>query len=348
MGRDIKRVPLDFNWSGGPWKGYLLPDRFHEDDCPDCKAGYSPHAQHLQDLWYGHAPFDPVTNGSTPFTAGHAVVQAIAERNVDRSPEYYGNGKYAVSREANRLADLFNDRWMHHLNDDDVAALIEAGRLIDFTHTWSRENGWQKKDPPVVPTAAEVNEWSLRGFGHDSCNAHAVIAARCLREGVLETCETCVGHGTIEAYPGQRAEAEAWEPTDPPTGEGWQMWETVTEGSPVSPVFDSAEGLAQWLTTAEGGKMAGPSQRPLTISQAREFVKAGWAPSMVMDGGGLHDGATYIGTEPVLDQLEEALDDTPPQEGPHEDSHPPADTDDDLDVQQDGDDASPTDPEAPQ
>ena len=59
-------------------------------------------------------------------------------------------------------------------------------------------------------TAEQVNEWSLRGFGHDSINASIVIRARCEREGVPDECSRCHGHGSIETYPGQRAEAEAW------------------------------------------------------------------------------------------------------------------------------------------
>jgi hypothetical protein len=31
-----------------------------------------------------------------------------------------------------------------------------------------------------------------------------------------------------------------------PTGDGWQLWETTSEGSPVSPVFETAEALAGW------------------------------------------------------------------------------------------------------
>jgi hypothetical protein len=58
------------------------------------------------------------------------------------------------------------------------------------------------------------------------------------------TCEICQGHGYLEAFPGQRAEAEAWKPAEPPAGEGWQLWETASEGSPVSPVFPDADGLA--------------------------------------------------------------------------------------------------------
>lgn len=33
---------------------------------------------------------------------------------------------------------------------------------------------------------------------------------------------------------------------DPPTGGGFQLWETTSEGSPQSPVFETAEALAEW------------------------------------------------------------------------------------------------------
>lgn len=65
-------------------------------------------------------------------------------------------------------------------------------------------------------------------------------------------------------------------------------------------MFATAEELAQWLTTSEGGEKAGPSQRPMTIEQARGFVKAGWAPSMFLNVGGLHDGAEFVGTQEAL------------------------------------------------
>lgn len=33
---------------------------------------------------------------------------------------------------------------------------------------------------------------------------------------------------------------------DPPEGEGYQLWETTTEGSPQSPVFETLEALCEW------------------------------------------------------------------------------------------------------
>src|SRR5690606_114544 len=103
--------------------------------------------------------------------------------------------------------------------------------------------------------------------------------------------ETCKGHGTVEAYAGQRADAEAWEPTEPPEGEGWQLWETVSEGSPISPVFETPEGLARWMVSGASKWMM-----PASYEGALKFVKAGWAPSAVAVGGDVVDGATWVGS----------------------------------------------------
>lgn len=254
MSRMIRRVPLDFDWPlDEPWKGFFIPDNLRADPCPDCESGYSPRAQHLHNLWYGYAPFHPSDNGSPPLTAYTPGVRAFAERQISQSPEFYGRGEAAIVREGERLAALWNRQWAHHLTGDDVDALIEAERLHDFTHDWNPEiRRWVKKDPPVIPTAAQVNAWSLNGMGHDSINASVVVLARCKREGVSERCATCGGRASLEAYPGQRADVDAWEPTPPPTGEGWQMWETISEGSPQTPVFATAAELAAYLVKWKG------------------------------------------------------------------------------------------------
>lgn len=291
MGREIRRVPLDFDWPANKiWEGFLSPDSLDGAPCPDCKSGYSPRAQHLYDLWYGDLPFDPATTGSTPWRPDSPPVRAFAERNVAAAPEFYGTGETAVVREAQRLADLFNGSWSHHLSQDDVDALAAHSRLHDFTHTWSRETGWQPKEPAVVPTAAEVNEWSLRGMGHDGINASVAVRARCEREGVDPTCPTCGGHATVEKYPGQRADAEAWEPTDPPTGDGWQLWETVSEGSPISPVFATPDELAAWMSDPARGNRWVPQET------ARRFIDTGWAPTGVgTPGRGYVSGVEAVG-----------------------------------------------------
>ncbi|MFC7794639.1 hypothetical protein [Streptomyces cinereoruber] len=291
MSREVRRVPLDFDWPlHKVWDGYLCPDRFDEIPCPDCKNGYSSHAQNLHDLWYGNLPFNPESTGSTPLAADTPTVRAMAEQHITKAPEYYGTGEAAIQRDAQRIADLWNSLWCHHLSQDDVDALVAEDRLHAFTHTWSREHGWQKIEPPVTPTAAQVNEWSLRGMGHDSINASVAIRARCEREGAPFTCSNCDGYGSTEAYEGQRAEAEAWEPTEPPVGDGWQLWTTANEGAPISPVMPSADELTAWMSDPARGTDWVPPDT------AAAFIADGWAPSFVSTPEtGVISGVEYVG-----------------------------------------------------
>ncbi|MGH3924413.1 MAG: hypothetical protein ACRDTT_16385 [Pseudonocardiaceae bacterium] len=253
MGRDVKRVHLDFDWPRGEvWEGYLTPDRFHESPCPAGPA---------------------CLRGET---AARAWVAQVTRLSL--------------------------------MLDDDRAAQ-ERGRPMhpyfdSFPKPW-RTGGVPRPSPDIAEFGAGLAGRESGSLGHDSLDQwqaeKKILRAAGLDPDVWGICPECAGHGSVEAYPGQRAEAEAWEPTGPPEGEGWQLWETVSEGSPVSPVLTSGEDLAQWLTTPEGGEVTGPSRRPMTIEQARGFVDAGWAPSMILNAGGVHDGATYIGTEAALD-----------------------------------------------
>jgi hypothetical protein len=79
----------------------------------------------------------------------------------------------------------------------------------------------------------------------------------------------------------------------PPEGEGWQVWETVTEGSPISPVFPTREALIDWLCSPA---YAWGISHPLTREQAENFVSNAWAPSMVYTNAtGLVSGDAFMG-----------------------------------------------------
>lgn len=98
--------------------------------------------------------------------------------------------------------------------------------------------------------------------------------------GNLENCPCCEGEGCV--FP----------KIDPPTGDGWQMWETCSEGSPISPVMDSPEELAQWLahnrTSAFGSRTA-------TKEEWLAMIQEGWAVCAVMDSTGLKSGVEWAG-----------------------------------------------------
>jgi hypothetical protein len=258
MGRTLKRVPLDFGWPlKKTWGGYLNPFWSQRAECPDCGgSGRSPEEKLFSDQWYGNAAFDPAAYGAPPLTVDHPAVVAFARRNIEGAPDYYGSGDAAIQREARRLWNHWKGQWSHHLIQADVDALVAAGRLYDFCRRPRNEEQakalaeaggyWMKEPNGYTPTADEVNTWSLSGMGHDAINQWVCVKARCEREGVETGCKVCGGDGDRWPTPEIKARYEAWKPEDPPTGEGFQLWETTSEGSPVSPVFETIEELCTW------------------------------------------------------------------------------------------------------
>jgi len=286
MSREVRRVPLDFSWPlGKVWDGYEFPERLNGVRCDDCELGYSDEAQFFYDEWYGKVPFDPASMGSTPFLPEGEEAQAWARRQLESSPEYYGTGPAALYREAVRITEIWNSSWSHHLSQADVDALVAEERLWDFTKDFIPGTGWVAKENSKVPTAAEVNSWSLFGFGHDGINSGVCIRNRAEREGVPYVCSTCHGEGSLERYPGQRAEAEAWEPKALPEGEGWQLWETVSEGSPLTEVCPSAEHLADRISMAPRRYLGAGDDKPRSHQEILDWIKgSGWLPSLIIRG----------------------------------------------------------------
>lgn len=294
MGREIKRVPLDFAWPlNKVWKGFLNPHyEGHCSDCASCRgSGHSPQYQALHDKWYGNSTFTPEENGSIPFNWWDHVILAKAQNAVARSPEYFGGDTIAVAREAIRLAENFNSHWCYHLNSDDVAALLAADRLWDFTRNPRTPeeaevvkakvsgggNSWLPASNGYVPTPREVNVWAITGFGHDAINCWTVVKAKCRRLKLPQSCRKCKGQGLLWDAQKNKRIAEAWKPEEPPAGDGWQVWETVSEGSPITLVFETSELCADWLVS-QGYSREG----------ADAFVISGWVPSMISVGGTLY------------------------------------------------------------
>lgn len=148
--------------------------------------------------------------------------------------------------------------WVHHLEQEDVQALIDAGRLWDFTRVpinaeqreivkkkvENGENNWLPFNNGYIPTADEVNAWS-RIFGHDTTNRMICVKARATRLGVYGECEYCKGEGEIWQSDDIKKLHDEWKQFEPPVGEGYQLWSTTSD-SPKSPVFKSLEELCEW------------------------------------------------------------------------------------------------------
>ena len=104
-----------------------------------------------------------------------------------------------------------------------------------------------------------------------------------------EICSFCRKWGEVAGVPSTRAGCPDTK-IHPPKGEGWQMWETTSEGSPISPVFATPEELARWL--ADSGASAF-GDMTATREQWLSTIREGGAVSAVMEGGRLTSGVAF-------------------------------------------------------
>ena len=61
-------------------------------------------------------------------------------------------------------------------------------------------------------------------------------------------CLCCHGVGYLW-HPEDKLKSLTWTPVEPPTGDGYQVWEGITEGSPISPVFATESEAKAWIAT---------------------------------------------------------------------------------------------------
>lgn len=83
----------------------------------------------------------------------------------------------------------------------------------------------------------------------------------------------------------------AWTPEE---AVGYQVYETVSEGTPVSPVFKTTDEIIAWLTGPRGGPDDPWDNCGQTLEAAKKFLEWGSAPSMVIVRGG-SDAGIYMG-----------------------------------------------------
>lgn len=325
MGVEIKRVPLDLEFTiGEVWPGYINPHAHLERKCEHCDgSGYSPVALELKNKWYGFVDFDPAEVGSSPYEYYHPAIVQKAKRNLinhqarlkERSEEIVADlvlpetddlsqeelknllTKYwGLRQECRRLANVFNTAWTYHINQQNVDDLLEDGRLMCFTHKFVEGEGWVKDDTRPKPTAAQVNEWCILTIGHDCINFSTIVKAECKRRGVSHICSNCEGNGTAYETPEARNLCENWEPVQPPSGDGWQLWESVSEGSPISPVFETKEGLAAWLSMRDIF-----SYKHNYATWMRFIDDGGYAPSGIVENGKFKSGVAMYEEDSDVD-----------------------------------------------
>lgn len=83
-------------------------------------------------------------------------------------------------------------------------------------------------------------------IGHDSSDLWSAIKKLGELSGLpkdWDICTSCNGSAIDKSV---KEKYDNWEETEPPTGDGYQLWETTSEGSPCSPVFKTMDELCEW------------------------------------------------------------------------------------------------------
>lgn len=274
MGREVKRVPLDFDWPiKTVWKGFMMDREISSIACTACdQSGLSPLAKQLSNDWYDSDNF------GVTWTYAYGI-------DPDGNP---------AERPPWRIIGT-TKRWQYDLTQDEVEHLIAEGRLSGYTQQWINGQGWVDKPGAVMPTAAQVNRDMLySAMGHDAINQWIVVRHRFKRLYPNETyhCPHCNGEGHTFRDDAHEAAYDAWTRTEPPEGEGWQMWETTSEGAPISPVFDTPERLAAWLYETNASSFG---SNGASYSAWLQMIKGtGWTPSAVMTNGKMMSGVDAV------------------------------------------------------
>ena len=186
----------------------------HEDYMSDDKGGWG--SRVFLNSWADHFQLDEY-NELVNF-------YFLLRRESHECPYCEGQGLNPASKKIYDDWYAFDDRskrWSDKINDTEVKALIQSGRLHELkkpvkairrkniTSTnywldketdkwigWVKINGKDKKvqvEEPEYPTAEEVNIWSQgRGFGHDAINMSICCRTRAKTQGVWGFCEHCV------------------------------------------------------------------------------------------------------------------------------------------------------------
>lgn len=86
---------------------------------------------------------------------------------------------------------------------------------------------------------------------------------------------------------GQPPDKEYYRPYKSEDATWYQLWETVSEGTPVSPPFATKEKLAQYLAVNGDDWDKKRGNGGWGLERARAFVESGWAPSGAVLGNGV-------------------------------------------------------------
>lgn len=233
MGRELKRVPLDFDWPTDKlWPGYIND---LGGPCPKdgktCFGGYTAAAK-----WLDAVSRLILMLGEEAASAPYAEEMKSRGRIFPHPYlEEWGTApRTELSREAHRRIQDSGTNWQTRSAQFHMEMAANPPKLLPLT-------------PELVQLVSGLTGGLLQGLGGG--DAYHVDQALRKAAGVPEEwgrCPACDGHGDD---PKKREAAEAWERKGPPIGDGFQLWTSTSEGAPISPVFATMDELCGWCET---------------------------------------------------------------------------------------------------
>jgi len=122
---------------------------------------------------------------------------------------------------------------------------------------------------------------------------YGYLVRKCMDGDYGMACDDCRKFAKLKSLEFTNYNCPIFEELEPPVGEGWQMWETTSEGSPISPVFETPEELAQWLADNNASSFGSCTA---TYEQWLKMIKdSGWAMSAVLMNGEVKSGVEAVG-----------------------------------------------------
>lgn len=264
MGREIKRVPLDFDWQMNKiWKGFINP---YYKKCPEI----------VKNKCFGGV------------TAAYQWLDGITRFMSIIGSEAY-SGQFPI-----REGRLYPHPYLKECNFSPVERMPDSvfEDIEDDDQRWAAANKWHRQHPPkILPLDTEVLEL-IEGIAGEKIDGmydgqYKIMTALLKLSGVNEDtwgqCPVCKGSGIDPAFEKLH---EEWEPEEPPKGNGWQLWETVSEGSPISPVFATKEEFVGYLVGQGYSK-----------ESAEAFAEDGYCSSALIVDGKMYENIESCGVK---------------------------------------------------
>ena len=223
MGRTLKRVPLDFVWPLKKlWGGYVNP-------------------------YYKPCPEDGLTcfNGQS---GGREWLEVLLRLLTLAAEE----AQYTGDLEAQRRFQKHGRIWPHPYLQD---LPTKPQHVVWAPAQPSERPSMVPLSVTTLPLTADLLDLVKRlgGEGPDRVLGFGSGTTWRIEKKLLELagldhetwgiCPVCHGE---RLDPAMKQAHDEWRPTEPPTGVGYQLWETTSEGSPLSPVFPTLKELCAY------------------------------------------------------------------------------------------------------